>query len=138
MISLNSEHLTIKALMTWENYKVQLIILKKYKLFCKLCNYIDCLTEENYKIQTSKILNEINELQYEKIKADVLNQLSISNEKNNSYISSFLLKKKALNIAKQNFEIAHDRKNIGLINSFNLRDIEIAYINSALSIVCCL
>ena len=61
-------------------------------------------------LQTSKILNEINELQYEKIKADVLNQLSISNEKNNSYISSFLLKKKALNIAKQNFEIAHDRK----------------------------
>ena len=84
-------------------------------------------------LQTSKILNEINELQYEKIKADVLNQLSINNEKNNSYISSFLLKKKALNIAKQNFEIAHDRKNIGLINSFNLRDIEIAYINSALS-----
>ena len=38
-----------------------------------------------------------------------------------------------MNIAKQNFEIAHDRKNIGLINSFNLRDIEIAYINSALN-----
>lgn len=84
-------------------------------------------------LQTSKILKEINELQYEKIKADVLNQLSINNEKYNSHISSFLLKKKALNIAQQNFEIANDKKNIGLINSFNLRDIEIAYINSALS-----
>ena len=41
--------------------------------------------------------------------------------------------KKAFKIATLNYEIANDKKNRGLINSFVLRDIEIAYITSGIN-----
>ena len=37
------------------------------------------------------------------------------------------------NIAKINYQLANDRVNRGIINSFDLRDIEIAFLNSGIS-----
>ena len=43
------------------------------------------------------------------------------------------MNKKAFEIAKINYQLANDRVNRGIINSFDLRDIEIAFLNSGIS-----
>jgi outer membrane protein len=80
-----------------------------------------------------KIQKEINEIQYEKITQEVIHQLSLTNDKYNSRISAFSLNKKAFTIAETNYQLATDKNNRGTINSFMLRDIEIAYITSGIT-----
>jgi len=79
------------------------------------------------------VQKEINELQYEKVKKEVVFQLSLTNDKYNSRISAFNLNERAFKIAKTNYNLATDKQNRGTINSFMLRDIEIAYINSGIN-----
>ena len=80
-----------------------------------------------------KIQKEINELRYDKVKEEVIHQLSLIYDKYNSCVNSFTLNKKAFEIATLNYEIANEKKNRGIINSFVLRDIEIAYITSGIN-----
>ncbi|MDC0249563.1 TolC family protein [Flavobacteriales bacterium] len=84
-------------------------------------------------IRALKIQKDINDLQLKKATKEVLHQLSLTNDQYNSRISIFSLNKKAFNIAETNYNLATDKKNIGVINSFMLRDIEIAYINSGIN-----
>ncbi|HJN63430.1 MAG TPA: TolC family protein [Flavobacteriales bacterium] len=80
-----------------------------------------------------KVQKEVNELQYEKIKREVLLQLSLTNDKYNSRITAFSLNQKAFKIAETNYNLATDKQKRGTINSFMLRDIEIVYINSGIN-----
>lgn len=80
-----------------------------------------------------KVQKEINDLQYEKIKREVLHQLSLTNDQYNSRISAFSLNQKAFKIAETNYALATDKQNRGVINSFMLRDIEIAFITSGIN-----
>ncbi len=80
-----------------------------------------------------KVQKEINDLQYEKVKREVLHQLSLINNKYNSRISAFSLNQKAFKIAETNYALATDKQNRDLINSFMLRDIEIAFITSGIN-----
>ena len=84
-------------------------------------------------IRSLKIQKEINDLQLKKATKEVLHQLSLTNDKYNSRIRVFSLNEKAFNIAETNYNLATDKKNRGTINSFMLRDIEIAYINSGIN-----
>ena len=84
-------------------------------------------------LQEAEIKNEINSLRLEKLQEETKNQLSINYEKYNSRIIIFNLSKKAFDIAEINYQLANDKNNRGTINSFNLRDIEIAYLNSGIS-----
>ena len=84
-------------------------------------------------IRSLKIKKEIDELQLEKVKTDVLHQLSLTNETYNSLSRTYMLNQKAFKIAEINYELATNKKNRGTINSFMLREIEIAYINSGIS-----
>ncbi|MDA9344832.1 TolC family protein [Flavobacteriales bacterium] len=84
-------------------------------------------------LQEAEIKNEINSLRLEKLQEEIKNQLSINYEKYNSRIIIFNLSKKAFDIAEINYQLANDKNNRGTINSFNLRDIEIAYLNSGIS-----
>ena len=84
-------------------------------------------------LQESKIREDINNLNLEKLKRNVMNQLSINYEKYNNSIVIYNLNKNAFEIAELNYQLANDKKNRGIINSFNLRDIEIAYLNSGLN-----
>jgi len=80
-----------------------------------------------------KVQKEVNDLQYEKIKREVLHQLSLTNDQYNSRISAFSLNQKAFKIAEINYGLATDKQNRGVINSFMLRDIEIAFITSGIN-----
>ena len=84
-------------------------------------------------LQEAEIKNEINDLRLEKLQEETKNQLSINYDKYNSRIIIFNLSKKAFDIAEINYQLANDKNNRGTINSFNLRDIEIAYLNSGIS-----
>ncbi len=84
-------------------------------------------------LQEAEIKNEINSLRLEKLQEETKNQLSINYEKYNSRIIIFNLSKKAFDIAEINYQLANDKNNRGTINSFKLRDIEIAYLNSGIS-----
>jgi outer membrane protein TolC len=84
-------------------------------------------------IRSLKIQKEINDLQLDKVKKEVLYQLSLINDKYNSLVTTYNLNNKAFEIARTNYSLANDNKNRGTINSFMLRDIEIAYITSAMS-----
>lgn len=84
-------------------------------------------------IRSLKIQKEINNLELEKAKREVLYQLSLTNNKYNNLITIYNLNKKAFEIAETNYKLATDKENLGIINSFILRDIEIAYINSGIN-----
>ena len=84
-------------------------------------------------IRSLKIKKEMDELQLEKIKNEVLYQLSLTNDKYNSLSTTYKLNQKAFEIAEINYELATSKENRGTINSFMLREIEIAYINSGVS-----
>ncbi|KRO68988.1 MAG: hypothetical protein ABR81_01395 [Cryomorphaceae bacterium BACL11 MAG-121128-bin16] len=84
-------------------------------------------------LRSLKIQKEINDLQLEKNQKDVLYQLSLTNDKYNSLITTYSLNQKAFKIAETNYGLATDQQNMGVINSFMLRDIEIAYISSGIS-----
>ena len=85
------------------------------------------------KLKSVKVQKEIYELQFQKIKKEILYQLSINYDKYNSRITAFSLNQKAFEIADENLQIASEKKNRGIINSFMLRDIEIAYISSGIN-----
>ena len=85
-------------------------------------------------IRTLKIQNEINDLQLKKIKKEILYRLSLANNKYNQLINIYTLNQKAFEIAETNYELASEKHNRGVINSFILRDIEIAYINSGINL----
>ena len=84
-------------------------------------------------IRSLKIQKEINELQLEKVRREVICQLSLTNDKYNSLITTYSLNEKAFEIARTNYELAIEKHNRGTINSFMLRDIEIAYITSGIN-----
>ena len=77
-------------------------------------------------LQESEIRKEINNLNLEKQKRNVINQLTINYEKYNNSIVIYNLNKNVFEIAELNYQLANDKSNRGIINSFNLRDIEIA------------
>jgi len=84
-------------------------------------------------LQESQIRKDINNINLEKQKRSVTNKLSNNYEKYNNSIIIYNLNKKAFEIAKINYQLANDRVNRGIINSFDLRDIEIAFLNSGIS-----
>ena len=84
-------------------------------------------------LQESQIRKDINNINLENQKRSVANKLSNNYEKYNNSIIIFNLNKKAFEISKINYQLANDRVNRGIINSFDYRDIEIAYLNSGIS-----
>ena len=85
-------------------------------------------------LRSIRLKKEINTLKLEKIKKEVLYQLSLTNNRYNNLITTYKLNKKAFEIAKTNYELACDKRNRGVINSFTHRDIEIAFITSGINV----
>lgn len=89
----------------------------------KLYNTINQIKEKNIK----------SSLQLEKIRTELSNKLAQTLDQYNSRIIVYNINKKAYDIAKTNYNLAMDKQNRGIINSFMLRDIEIAFISSGIS-----
>ena len=85
-------------------------------------------------IKALKIQEEINFLEMEKLKKELSQDLSMNFDTYQTRLRIFELNKKSFLVAKQNFDIAKIKENSGLISSFNLRDIEMAYLNSGISL----
>ena len=84
-------------------------------------------------IQSLQIQERLTDLTIEKLDAEITKDLV---EKHQNYIaqqSVYNLTKELLDISKQNLDLATDRYNNGLINSYNYRDIQLAYINAGIS-----
>lgn len=84
-------------------------------------------------LKALKIKKEIDELKFEQKKQEVIHQLSITNDRYNTSITALKLSQKAYEIAQTNYNLAIKKHEQGLINSFMLRDVEIAYISSGIN-----
>lgn len=85
-------------------------------------------------IKNVEVQEEITNLNIEKTKLQLNQELQIQLENYNARTTLFSINKRAFEVSKKNLEIAHLKENSGLINSFNLRDIELAYLRSGVSL----
>ncbi len=85
-------------------------------------------------IKNVEIQEDIQNLNIEKTKLQLNQQLLIQLANYNARTSLFSVNKKAFEVSKKNLDIAHLKENAGLINSFNLRDIELAYLRAGVSL----
>ena len=85
------------------------------------------------KIKHHKKQIEKNEIELEKIKKNIANDLSKKLAEYNSQIQIYNINKRAFEISETNYKLAIEKHKIGSINSFDLRDVEISYINSGIS-----
>ena len=83
-------------------------------------------------IKALEIQNEINDIQSAQIVAQLTQELSNTFDLYNTRLKIFEINKKAFTVAQENFNIAKLRENNGIINSFTLRDIEMAYLSAGL------
>ena len=85
-------------------------------------------------IKNIEIQKEISNLTIEQSKLQVTQELEVQLANYNSRLALFSIRQQAFEVAKQNLEIAHLKENTGLINSFNLRDIEMAYLRAGVAL----
>jgi outer membrane protein len=83
-------------------------------------------------IKALEIQNEITNLETDKLSKNITNELAITFDMYQTRLKLFDLNKKAFTVAQKNFDIAKLKENNGLINSFNLRDIEMAYLSAGI------
>ncbi len=61
-------------------------------------------------------------------------ELSTTYDTYQTRLRIFEINKLSFQVAKKNFQIAQLKENSGLINSFNLRDIEMAYLSAGIAL----
>ncbi len=81
-------------------------------------------------IQAVQIQEDITNLNMEKLKQQLTQELANHYDVYNTRLTIFEINKKAYEVARANFDAAKLKENSGLINSFNLRDIEMAYLRA--------
>ncbi len=85
-------------------------------------------------IQALKIQEEVNVIEKTQLEQQLYQELSNAFDTYQTRIKIFELNKRAFQVAQKNFRIAELKENSGLINSFNLRDIEMAYLTAGISL----
>ena len=81
-------------------------------------------------IQAVQIQEDITNLNMSKLKHQLTQELANHYEIYNTRIAIFEVMQKSFTVAKRSFEIAQLRKNAGIINSFDLRNIEMVYLQT--------
>ena len=81
-------------------------------------------------IQAVQIQEDIASLNMAKLKQQLTQELANNYEIYTTRIAIFEINLKSFAAAKRNFEIARLRKNAGIINSFDLRNIEMVYLQT--------
>jgi len=83
-------------------------------------------------LQIAKLQEKIQEVTQEEMEFKLNNQLQGYLDLYDTRLSILKLANETFNSAETNLELADERFKTGVINSFNLRDIEIAYLNAAI------
>ena len=69
-----------------------------------------------------------------RLKTDLPKDLAVNFDTSETRLRIFNLSKTSFQVAQQNFDIAKLKENSGLLSSFNLRDIEMAYLSSGITL----
>jgi len=85
-------------------------------------------------IQALKIQEEVNNIEKTQLEQQLIQELLNSYDTYQTRIKIFEINKRAFQVAEKNFRIAELKENSGLINSFNLRDIELAYLSAGIEL----
>lgn len=85
-------------------------------------------------IRNLDIQQEITNINLDKTKFQLNQELKIHLENYNTRITILDINKKAFEVSKQNLEIAELRENKGVINSFDLRDVEMNYLRTGVAL----
>jgi outer membrane protein TolC len=85
-------------------------------------------------IQALKVQEEVNVIEKTQLEQQLLQELLNTYDSYQTRIKIFEINKRAFQVAEKNFRIAELKENSGLINSFNLRDIEMAYLSAGIAL----
>jgi outer membrane protein len=84
-------------------------------------------------LQAIKVQEELTTLDLNKLKQDLNSQLVTFHELYETRSKILSLNKEALGLSKQNLDITRERYNAGLLNSFNVRDVQMTFLNAGIS-----
>lgn len=84
-------------------------------------------------INMLEIQNEVNEIEMEQLKSTLSSELLSQYDFYLTRLKIFDLSKEAFRVARKNFDIAKLKENSGIVNSFVLRDIEMAYLSAGVA-----
>ena len=84
-------------------------------------------------IQSADIQTKINDLQVDELKQSLNKDLTNAFELYSMRQKIYKLNKEAVDVARKNLEASKEKYEAGLINSFNYRDVNIAYLNAGIS-----
>ncbi|MBG15283.1 MAG: hypothetical protein CL853_02905 [Crocinitomicaceae bacterium] len=85
-------------------------------------------------IKALKIQEQVNLIEMDRLKSDLTKDLAVNFDTYETRLRIFNLSKTSFQVAQQNFDIAKLKENSGLLSSFNLRDIEMAYLSSGITL----
>ncbi|MFN3917885.1 MAG: TolC family protein [Flavobacteriales bacterium] len=84
-------------------------------------------------LQSIKVQEELTTLNIDKLKLELNGQLTNFYELYEARLKILQLNKEALNLSKQTLDITRDRYNSGLVNSFNVREVQMTFLNSGIA-----
>ncbi|MEC8969403.1 MAG: TolC family protein [Bacteroidota bacterium] len=85
-------------------------------------------------IKALKVQEEVNLMEIDKLKSNLTKDLAVNFDTYQTRLRVFELNKTSFQVAQQNFDIAKLKENSGLLSSFNLRDVEMAYLSSGITL----
>ena len=85
-------------------------------------------------IQALKIQEEVNMIEKNQLEKQLTQELHNPFDSYQTRMQLFEINKRAFQVAEKNFRIAELKENSGLINSFTLRDIEMAYLSAGIAL----
>jgi outer membrane protein TolC len=86
-------------------------------------------------IEMLEIQNEVNEIEIDQLKNTLSSELLSQYDFYLTRLQIFDISKDAFKVARKNFDIAKLKENSGIVNSFILRDIEMAYLRAGLAMI---
>jgi len=86
-------------------------------------------------IKALEVQNEVNEIQMNQLKQKLSAELKTQVDLYSARRKMVTLSNRAFLLAKENFNMIKLRENVGLVNSFTLREIELAYLQTGISML---
>ena len=96
--------------------------------------HLDLLHSLKVELEALKVQEQVNLMEIDKLKSNLTKDLAVNFDTYQTRLRVFELNKTSFQVAQQNFDIAKLKENSGLLSSFNLRDVEMAYLSSGITL----